>query len=252
MLFGKQSNTCCRVRIPPVFNLKVSTAGTSHPNRLLLTLPGAASACALRRSDSTEGSNEHSALHLVEHGAADRSVAEAFISNRFDSSFNAQVEAFMPRLFSMRDQEGRIWGAFGLRSTSCRLFVEQYLHIPIEAVIGGCGGGNVERKSIVEVGHLSGTFPGAMRAMIVLIIAHLHREGLEWVAFTGTRHVRNAFARVGLFPVCLQPARIDSLPRATRAAWGRYYDHFPQVLVGRIRDGMHVLASDCGIAETRL
>ena len=88
--------------------------------------------------------------------------------------------------------------------------------------------------------------------MIVLLIAHLHREGFEWVAFTGTRRLRNAFARVGLFPVCLQSARIDCLPPATRAAWGRYYDHLPQVLVGRIRDGVHVLVSDCSMRGARL
>ena len=247
LVLGKQSNLCCRVRTPHVSNLKVSAVGIGHPIQSLLALLGSVSACAFRRSNSTEGGNEHSALRLVEHGAADRGVAEAFISDRFDSSFDARVEAFMPRLFSMRDQEGRICGAFGLRSTSCRLFVEQYLHLPIEAAIARCSGGAVERRSIVEVGHLSGTFPGAMRAMIVLLIAHLHREGFEWVAFTGTRRLRNAFARVGLFPVCLQPARIDSLPPATRAAWGRYYDHLPQVLVGRIRDGMHLLTNDSGM-----
>jgi len=177
-------------------------------------------------------------LHLVEHGGDDRQVAERFIAARFDQSFDARIETFTPRLFTMRDRRGSICGAFGLRSTSCRLFVEQYLPVPVETALALLGHSGVERRSIVEVGHFSGTFPGAMRAMILLLAAHLHDEGFEWVVFSGTRDLRNSFMRIGLHPACLQPARIESLAADRRAAWGHYYDHAPQVMAGRIRDGV--------------
>jgi len=180
---------------------------------------------------------------LIEHNGTDRAAVEAFIGERFQRTFGARIDAFMPRLFSMRDRSDRIAGAFGLRSTSCRLFVEQYLDEPIDHAIASHCGERIERRGIVEVGHLCGTFPGAARIMIILLIVRLHREGFQWVAFTGTTGLRNAFAHLGMFPIALQPARIESLPAESRAAWGHYYEHSPEVLVGRIRDGMLLLAS---------
>lgn len=180
---------------------------------------------------------------LIEHNGTERAAVEAFIGERFEQTFGARINAFMPRLFSMRDRNDRITGAFGLRSTSCRLFVEQYLDEPIDHAIASHCGERIERRGIVEVGHLCGTFPGAARIMIILLIVRLHREGFQWVAFTGTTGLRNAFAHLGMFPIALQPARIESLPAESRAAWGHYYEHSPEVLVGRIRDGMLLLAS---------
>ena len=42
----------------------------------------------------------------------------------------------MPRLFSLRNREGVICGAFGLRSANRNLFLEQYLANPVEQVLG--------------------------------------------------------------------------------------------------------------------
>jgi hypothetical protein len=190
-------------------------------------------------------------FHLVEHEEDDRPIAEQFIAARFDRSFDATIETFMPRLFTMRDARGAIRGAFGLRSTSCRLFVEQYLPVPIETALALIGHVGVARRSIVEVGHFSGTFPGAMRAMIMLLAVHLQDEGFEWVVFSGTQDLRNAFARIDLHPACLQPARIESLAADRRAAWGHYYDHAPQVMAGRIRDGVRVLGRLRALTEGR-
>ncbi len=184
------------------------------------------------------GCSAATTFELFEHLGADRALAEQFISRRFDESFNARVEAFMPRLFGMYDAEGNLRGALGLRSARHRLFVEHYLDQPIERAIARRMACAVDRSSIVEVGHLSGTFPGAMRTMIWLLIERLHREGFEWVAFTGTTALRNAFRRNGLFPVDIELAAIERLPHDARAAWGSYYDHLPRVFVGRIRDGV--------------
>ena len=176
-------------------------------------------------------------FELFEHVGADRAVVERFISQRFAESFRSNVEFFMPRLFSLRNRNGDICGAFGLRSGNRKLFLEQYLDVPIDQTIAARAGVCVERSSIVEVGHFSGAFPGAVRAMIGLLTERLHREGFEWVAFTGTTTLRNAFSRLSLSPIDIQPATIDRLPEAERAAWGSYYDHAPHVLVGNVREG---------------
>jgi len=181
------------------------------------------------------------AFELVEHDGADRAAVENFISQRFAESFGSRIEGFMPRLFSVRNREGEICGAFGLRSANRNLFLEQYLDTPIEQTIAARAGVRVERRTIVEVGHFSGAVPGAVRAMIGLLTERLHREGYEWVVFTGTTSLRNAFCRLGLCPIDIQAASADRLPAEERAAWGSYYDHAPRVLVGNIEEGYRAM-----------
>ncbi len=187
------------------------------------------------------GTPESPVFKLQEHVGADRAAVEAFISRCFAERFGCRLEAFMPRLFSLRNQAGEICGAYGLRSASRKLFLEQYLDTPIENIIAARTGSKIERRSIVEVGHLSGTFPGAARAMIGLLTERLHHEGFEWVAFTGTSSLRNAFFRLGLSLIDVQAAALDRLPAEARTAWGSYYDHAPRVLVGNVLDGYRAM-----------
>jgi hypothetical protein len=180
-------------------------------------------------------------FELFEHVGAERTEVEAFISQRFAASFGSRVEAFMPRLFSLRNREGDICGAFGLRSANQKLFLEQYLDTPVNRTIAACTGRQVERRSIVEVGHFSGRFPGVVRAMIGLLTERLHHEGFAWVVFTGTANLRNAFTRMGLSPIDIQAATVDRLPAEERAAWGQYYEHAPRVLIGNIQEGYRAI-----------
>jgi hypothetical protein len=181
-------------------------------------------------------------FELIEHVGPDRAQAEQFISQRFAESFGCRVDSFMPRLFSLRNRDGEICGAFGLRSANRKLFLEQYLDTPIDKAIAARLGNGVERQEIVEVGHFSGTFPGAVRAMICLLTERLYREGYAWVTFTGTASLRNAFRRMGLSPTDIQAASAARLPADERAAWGSYYEHAPHVLVGNIREGYRALS----------
>ncbi len=184
---------------------------------------------------------ERTDIELIEHGGGKRAAVEAFISRHFAKSFGSRVEAFMPRLFSLSDAQGKIYGAFGLRSGNGKLFLEQYLDTPIERIIAGQVGEQVERRAIVEVGHFSGSFPGAVRVMISLLTECLYREGFEWVVFTGTTTMRNAFLRMGLTLIDIQAATIDRLPAEERAAWGSYYDYAPRVLAGSVGEGYRAL-----------
>jgi hypothetical protein len=180
-------------------------------------------------------------FELIEHVGADRAAVERFISQCFAENFGCRIEGFMPRLFSLHNRDGEMCGAFGLRSAHRNLFLEQYLDTPIEQTIAARTGRRVERRAIVEVGHFSGSFPGAVRAMIGLLTERLHHEGFEWVVFTGTAGLRNAFFRLGLSPIDIQAATLDRLPPEERAAWGSYYDHAPRVLVGNIQEGYQAM-----------
>lgn len=189
---------------------------------------------------------DFSNLQLRESLGGKRGATEKFIGRCFAQSFGATVESFMPRLFAVGPNETEIFGAFGVRAASGRLFLDQYLDAPIEDLIAQHAGQRVDRRSVVEVGHFSGTFPGATRAMIALLTDRLYREGFEWVVFTGTAGLRNAFARLGLRPIDICPAEASRLPEEQRAAWGSYYEHLPRVLVGNIHEGFQHLRSAKG------
>src|SRR3569623_374508 len=92
---------------------------------------------------------------LRESFGTERARTEHFIAERYRRDFDARIEAFMPRLFSLRAtgdcaQESAIEGALGLRNAQGRLFVEQYLDAPIEEAMRVAIGQRIERASIVE------------------------------------------------------------------------------------------------------
>lgn len=210
---------------------------------------------ALSRSDfQASAENALQTFELREAYGAERARTEQFIAGRYKRDFGARIEAFMPRLFSLRaaapgGHDAPIEGALGLRSAHGRLFVEQYLDVPIEQAIGAATGERVERSSIVEVGHFAGLRPGTMRAMILLLAERLYREGASWVAFAGTRALRNAFLRMNLEPIALCAAACDRLPEALRGAWGTYYRNDPWVYVGPVDDGVRELGARIGAPQ---
>ncbi len=182
---------------------------------------------------------------LVEQQDAGRAEAEAFIRARYAASYGCRIEHFMPRLFAVRDCAGEIRGAFGLRDAREPLFLEHYLDRPIERLIPGDSGAPTARAHIVEVGNFSGAFPGAMRTMIALLTEKLQRDGIAWVAFTGTAELRNAFMRQGLDLVDLGAAGVERLPEPARAAWGSYYAHAPRVSLCNVNASWRILNARC-------
>ena len=207
------------------------------------------------RSDFlTSPDNALGTFELRESYGAERTRTERFIAERYKRDFDARIEAFMPRLFSLRatalgERDAPIEGALGLRTAHGRLFVEQYLEGPIEDAIHVATGERVERTSIVEVGHFAGLRPGTMRAMILLLAERLHREGAAWVAFAGTRALRNAFLRMHLEPVALCAAARDRLPAELRGAWGTYYRNDPWVYVGPVHHGVRALGTRIDVTQ---
>lgn len=193
-------------------------------------------------------------VRLREHGGDDRDTIEQFIRVRFEQAFGSRVDAFMPRLLSLCGSEGPIRAALGLRSAHRALFLEQYLDRAIEVEIARHTGQDCARETVVEVGHLSGTYPGAVRTMIDLLTRQLHDEGVRWVAFTGTSSLRNAFHRMGLLPIEIAPAHRERLPASERAAWGRYYDGAPRVFFADVHEGhrrLNLGYADALIASVR-
>jgi hypothetical protein len=166
-----------------------------------------------------------------------RASCEDFIAARFDRAYGARVASFSPYLLGVRDALGRWRAAAGYTpAAGRRLFLEQYLDLPIEQALAQRGHA-VERTSIVEVGNLAATSIGMARTLIPLLASHLHRLRYEWVVFTATRELRNTFARLGLRPLAVATAEPSRLADGG-ATWGSYYAMDPVLMAGRISHGV--------------
>ncbi|MBS3910551.1 MAG: thermostable hemolysin [Hydrogenophaga sp.] len=197
---------------------------------------------------------------LQVHGADDpgRGAVQAFIARIYAQRFGACVQQFAPCLVSLHDPlSGDIVAAAGYRFADAGpLFLERYLSAPIEDLLGAQHGAPVARRGVVEVGHLAADRAGEGRRLILLLGQHLAQQPdhrvTEWVVSTLTQELRHLFVRLGVTPLALgqaDPAAVgDDL-----AAWGRYYEHRPVVLAGRLQAALRLMgrrASQPGAGET--
>ena len=173
-------------------------------------------------------------LEPVHQAHPQRASFEQFIAARFDRAHGAHVTHFLPHLLGVRDALSRWKAAWGYAAAlDGPLFLEQYLDKPVEEALTAATGWPVHRLQIVEAGNLASASPGMARALIPLGARHLHRMGYRWVVFTATREVRATLQRLGLKPLRLaraDPARLLDGGKS----WGRYYQHDPQVMAGKI------------------
>ena len=190
-------------------------------------------------------------VHFRGRNDAGREVLEDFIHDIFELAYDARLTSFYPNLtaFSM---DGRLRGVVGYRDGMVKpLFSEQYLDRPIEEVVAGHLGQQVERRVLVEVGNLALLGSGDARWVIAATTAFLHGAGYRWVLFTAVKSLFNAFQRLGLKPIQIatpDPARLSDGGRN----WGRYYQAGPVVCAGDIEAGWNKLSGHVSMAQPKL
>lgn len=80
--------------------------------------------------------------------APGRQATEAFIGARFALEHGARISHFLPLLLALRDAEGVLQAAVGIRSALDQsLFLERYLPQPVETQVAVALGR--DRKSVV-------------------------------------------------------------------------------------------------------
>jgi hypothetical protein len=176
---------------------------------------------------------------LVVHPVGDphRADVEAFIRRVYAQRYGADVQQFAPTLVSLRDATG-IVAAAGYRSAAeGPLFLERYFDAPIESLLASSEEVSPERDRIVEIGHLSAARAGEGRRLIRLLAMHLQSLPVDWVVSTMTTGLRHMFLRLGVTPLALGLADPDRLG-ADASQWGRYYEHHPVVLAGRLHHAL--------------
>lgn len=188
-------------------------------------------------------------VRLVEPGDAERADVERFIADIYLERYGARLRSFLPHLLAYRDCAGALVAAVGLRCGSeGRLFVEQYLDVPVEQAMAARRIAQVERRALVEVGNFAATTPGIAREMILQLTCTLHAAGVAWVLFVATRQLRNAFLRLHLSPLELADARADALD-AGDDDWGDYYAAHPRLACGNVAEGFSLLRGGAVASE---
>jgi len=171
---------------------------------------------------------------VSDRNAPDRREVEQFIHDVFAKTYGANVQHFMPELVTLRDENGELVAAFGLRKADKEpLFLEQYLDAPIETMLSKRFNRTISRHQVTEIGNLAVSNPRNAGVLIAHVIQHSLDIGVEWCVATAHHSLQNGLVKGGRDVFALQaadPARLDAAERQT---WGSYYTNVPQVVAVR-------------------
>jgi hypothetical protein len=170
----------------------------------------------------------------VNVGDSSRTEVEAFIHAVFKAAYGAEVTLFMPRLVALRDSDGVLMAAFGLRPASeGSLFLEQYLDEPIETLLSEYLDKTITRQQITKIGNLAVANPRNAGVLIAHIIQYSLDIGIEWCVATAHHSLQNGLIKGGRDVYPLFPADKARLSVEEQVKWGSYYQHMPQVVAIR-------------------
>jgi hypothetical protein len=169
--------------------------------------------------------------HTVTKEAPCRREVEAFIHAVFKVSYGANVTEFMPTLVALRDGNGVLIAAFGMRSANEeKLFLEQYLDMPVEQLLTEGLGKPITRNEITCIGNLAVPNPRNAGVLIAHIIQHSLEIGIEWCVATAHHSLQNGLIKGGRDVYPLHLADKARLSPEEQLVWGSYYDDMPQVI----------------------
>jgi len=170
-----------------------------------------------------------------------RDDVRPLIWRRYNEVHGASLEVAYNCFFSKSSPLGA-QAALGYRRASAeRLFLENYLDLPIEQELGRALGRSFARHDIVEIGNLAADNALAMVRLWADTANDLGAE-CEIAVATLTRPLRAMFRRLGLTIYEIAPARSERL--ADRgASWGGYYEQRPVVCAGYIAEGQSRLTA---------
>lgn len=177
---------------------------------------------------------EEIVAHTVNQQDPARKEVEHFIAAVFAQSYGAHVTQFMPELVALRDQNGILMAAFGLRNAAQEtLFLEQYFSEPVESLLAAKLGLALARTDITCIGNLAVANPRNAGVLIAHVIQHSLAIGIKWAVATAHHSLQNGLIKGGrdVYPLC--SANQSALPVAEQAVWGSYYQHTPQVVAIR-------------------
>ena len=181
-------------------------------------------------------------LRLWKPGDPGRTAAEAFIRERFQDSYAADVHIFMPCLLGVTNGNHAITAVIGIRpATGEELFLENYLDLPAETALSRASGIRVQRRQIVEVGNLASSDNESFRTLMIGLVTLLDRlPGTNWIMCTVGDRLFSLLRRTRFFPLVLEQATQQRLS-PQQGNWGSYYRQARRVVAGNVGYGLREL-----------
>lgn len=177
-------------------------------------------------------------LSRVTPGTETAETVTRFVKRRFAQAYGAEPALRIPGLMALTTGQGSLLAAVGVRNAACeRLFLEDYLPLPVEALLPRPG---PDRARIAEIAHLAGVEAGVSRYLFASLAVWLAAQRYEWVVCTGTAQLRNSFQRLGITTESLGRADPKRLADGG-AGWGSYYEHQPVVMAIDVTAALAVL-----------
>ena len=171
---------------------------------------------------------------IVHQNHADRLEVEYFIRDVFAASYQATITHFMPILVALRDADGGLMAAFGMRHAAQEsLFLEQYLDSPIEHLLSSQLNKTIARDEITEIGNLAVDNPRNAGILIAHVIQQSLDMQVKWCVATAHRSLQNGLIKGGRDVFALHAADVNKLPKNEQALWGSYYHNQPQIVAVR-------------------
>ncbi len=156
---------------------------------------------------------------------SEREKIENFVYLGFKSHYQADIQHFLPNLVSIETGD-QLQSVIGFRSAKTqRLFIEQYLHSPIESFFNE---ENIERSQIAEFGNLFGTNRASTLQLFIITFLSLAQSGFKKLAFCATPQVKTMFDRFAVATQHLGTASPEQIGSQIQH-WGSYYDTKPEL-----------------------
>ena len=194
---------------------------------------------------------------LLSPAAVEREAAEAFVAQRFYSSYGARHSEYLPWFITMHYHDA-LSAAAGIAMAADRnpLFLERYLPLSVDQSISAATGNRVMRGQIAEVGNLAGASfggerSGSSRLLYIVLASVLEYANIDWMVFTATRPLLFSLKRLGLAPVDLGAATGSCLDQIERQNWGSYYEHEPRVVAAPLASANQSIEARAQFASIR-
>ena len=178
-------------------------------------------------------------IELNERNSNRRVLIENYIRDKYDERYAANVLHFLPFLLTLSCNDN-LCAVVGIRAAESEpLYLEKYLHYPIEQEIGMRFKTAIERESIIEIGDLVLTGRARSHLLFIFLTDFLFRIDREWVVFTATREVESLLTKMNFTLVHLVDVS-EKIPDDENDQWGSYYDKKPRVVFCHIPSAISV------------
>jgi hypothetical protein len=208
----------------------------------LQSQPNTATAAGPRHHVIPASRPERLQLHLWLAGDPQRPAAEAFIRERFQDTYDADVCVFHPYLLGVTREDHSITSVIGFRlASSGQFFLESYLDGSAEQLLSEATGEIIPRQQVVEVGNLASSDTESFRFLMIGLVTLLERlPETRWMVCTVGEKLIRLLQRTRFFPIVINQASAERLSPED-GKWGSYYLHARSVVAGNVAYGMREL-----------